>query len=93
MAARRLHKRAQVDRPLQRGKWAAMHKVGLGLGVGLPLACFAMNALLGRSRERSVLGAAGILAGVFLSRWALLEAGNESARRAEDYLRLTARHG
>jgi len=93
MAARRLHKRAQVDRPLQRGKWAAMHKVGLGLGVVVPLACFAMNALVGRSRERSVLGAAGILAGVFLSRWALLEAGNESARRAEDYLRLTARHG
>lgn len=88
---RREHARQQVDEPLRQGKWAGVHKAGLALSIGLPLACFAMNAVLGRSERRSALGAAGILAGVFLSRWALFEAGNQSARRAPDYLRLTSR--
>jgi formate-dependent nitrite reductase membrane component NrfD len=85
--------RKRVDRPLKRGRWARPHKAGLGLAVALPLACFALNALAGRSRSRSALGAAGILAGVFLSRWALFEAGNESARSAADYLQLRSGNG
>jgi hypothetical protein len=88
--ASREHGKKRVDQPLRRGKWAGAHKAGLALSVALPLACFAMDAVLGRSRERSVLAAAGILAGVFLSRWALVEGGNESARSARDYLRLTS---
>ena len=87
----REHEKKGVDRALKRGKWAAMHKAGLGLGVALPLACFALNAIAGRSARRSALGAAGILAGVFLSRWALFEAGNESARDPSEYLRLSSR--
>ena len=87
----REHREEEVDGPLKRGKWAGVHKAGLAFSIGLPLACFAMNALFGRSQRRSALGAAGILAGVFLSRWALLEGGNESARRAPDYLRLASR--
>ena len=86
-------KKQQVDRPLKQGRTARMHKAGLGLAVALPLACFALNAMAGRSRGRSALGAAGILAGVFLSRWALFEAGNESARSADDYLRQRSHHG
>ena len=93
LVAEREFKRRQVDRPLQQGKPARMHKAGLGLAVALPLACFALNALAGRSRRRSKLGAAGILAGVCLSRWALFEAGNESARSAHDYLRLRSGNG
>jgi formate-dependent nitrite reductase membrane component NrfD len=89
-AASRVHRAKRVERPLKRGQWAGVHKAGLALSVVLPLACFAINALAGRSRARSTLGAAGILAGVFLSRWALFEAGNESARSAQDYLRLTS---
>jgi formate-dependent nitrite reductase membrane component NrfD len=91
-AATREHRRKGVDRALRHGEWAKMHKAGLALSIGLPLACFALNALAGRSRDRSLVGAAGILAGVFLSRWALFEAGNESARRPQDYLRFTS-HG
>jgi formate-dependent nitrite reductase membrane component NrfD len=91
-AASRVHRRKGVDHALRHGKWARMHKAGLGLSVALPLACFALNAIAGRSRRRSVIGAAGVLAGAFLSRWALFEAGNESARRPQDYLRLTSRH-
>jgi formate-dependent nitrite reductase membrane component NrfD len=91
LAVRREHQREQVNEPLERGKWARVHKAGLGLGIGLPLACLAMNALSGRSRDRSALAAAGVLAGVFLSRWALFEGGNESARRAPDYLRQRSR--
>ena len=90
-AASRVHRAKRVDRPLKRGKWANVHKTGLALGIGVPLACFALNALSGRSRSRSTLGAAGILAGVLLSRWALFEAGNASARSAPDYLRLSSR--
>ena len=90
LVARREHRKKRVDRALKQGKWATMHKAGLGLSIGLPLACFALNALAGRSRGRSTLGAAGILAGVFLSRWALFEAGNESARDPREYLRLAS---
>jgi hypothetical protein len=90
LAASRVHAAKRVDRPLKVGKWARTHKAGLALSVGLPLACFALNSLAGRNRSRSALGAAGILAGVFLSRWALFEAGNESARSADDYLRLSS---
>ena len=92
LAATREHRKKGVERALAHGKWAKMHKAGLALSVALPLACFAMNAIVGRSRDRSLIGAAGILAGVFLSRWALFEAGNESARRPQEYLRLTS-HG
>jgi len=93
LVAEQEFKRRKVDRPLKRGQWARAHKAGLGLAVALPLACFALNALAGRSRRRSKLGAAGILAGVFLSRWALFEAGNESARSPDDYLRLRSARG
>ena len=89
-AANREQRKKGVDRALRRGKWAGMHKAGLGLSVALPLACFALNALAGRSARRSAIGAAGILAGVLLSRWALFEAGNESAREPQDYLRMTS---
>jgi hypothetical protein len=92
-AVKRELKEKRVDRPLKSGRTARMHKAGLGLAIALPLACFALNAVAGRSRSRSTLGAAGILAGVFLSRWALFEAGNESARSAEDYLRLRSGDG
>jgi formate-dependent nitrite reductase membrane component NrfD len=90
LAASRVHEAKRVDRPLKTGKWARTHKAGIALSVGLPLACFALNSLAGRNRGRSLLGAAGILAGVFLSRWALFEAGNESARSPGDYLRLSS---
>ncbi len=90
--ASRQHEKKKVNGPLKRGRWALVHKAGVALSVGLPLACFALNAMLGRSERRSAAGAAGILAGIFLSRWALLEAGNESARNPQDYLRLTS-HG
>ena len=89
--ATREHEKKGVGRALKRGRWAAMHKAGLGLGIALPLACFALNAVAGRSARRSALGAAGILAGVLLSRWALFEAGNESARDPAAYLRLSSR--
>lgn len=92
IAARHEHHKKGVDRALRHGKWAKMHKAGLGLSIALPLACFAMNAIAGRSRDRSLVAAAGILAGAFLSRWALFEAGNESARQPQDYLRF-ASHG
>ncbi len=89
-AATREHRKKGVDRALRQGKWAKVHKAGLGLSIALPRACFAINAITGRSRDRSLAAAAGILAGAFLSRWALFEAGNESARQPKDYLRFAS---
>ena len=89
-AATREHRKKGLDRALRHGRWAKVHKAGLGLSIALPLACFAMNAVAGRSRDRSLIAAAGILAGAFLSRWALFEAGNESARQPQDYLRFAS---
>jgi len=40
------------------------------------------------SARRSMLAAIGIGVGGFLTRWALIGAGNESARSAREYLRL-----
>jgi len=87
-AAARAHARKRVDGALRHGRWAAVHRAGVGLGVVLPLACYALNAMAGRSERRSVLAATGVLAGVFLSRWALIEAGNASARDPRHYLQL-----
>ena len=87
-AAMSEHRREGVERPLEQGRWAAMHKAGLAIGVALPAACYAMS-LLGRpSRRLSVLGGAGVCIGGFLTRWALFGAGNESARDPREYLRL-----
>ncbi len=76
--------------PLRSGKWAAMHKLGLALSVALPLGCYALNLFDGGNARRSRVASAGILAGTLLSRWALYEAGNESARSAREYLASTA---
>jgi len=87
IAARREHEREGVERPLSEGRWSTMHKAGIALGIALPVACYAMN--FGRpNARRSMLAAIGIGVGGFLTRWALIGAGNESARSAREYLRL-----
>lgn len=82
--------RQGTDTAFRKTGWGVAHKIGLGLSIALPLACYALNAVQGRSARRSGVAAAGILAGTFLSRWALLEAGNASARNPQDYFRLAS---
>lgn len=72
------------------GPQALPNKLSGALGHALPLACFALNALLPRkSRTLSVAGALGVLAGGLLMRATVMNAGNQSAARPEEYLALT----
>ena len=80
----RARKQADVAAAMQ-GRWRAMDAAGALLGVALPLACYALDAVRGTSRARSAAAAVGILAGSFLTRWALFEAGKTSAGRPRDY--------
>ena len=73
------------------GRLGNTYKAGaLAIGLGVPLACHAVNALSGRpSRGLSVLGSLALLAGGMVMRQAIFQAGNKSAERPEDYFRLT----
>jgi formate-dependent nitrite reductase membrane component NrfD len=72
------------------GPQAASHKLTDTIGHMLPLACFALNAVLPKkSRTLSVVGALGVLAGGLLMRRTVMNAGNQSAANPDDYLALT----
>lgn len=72
------------------GPQALPNKLSGTLGHALPLACFALNALLPRkSGTLSVVGALGVLAGGLLMRATVMNAGNQSAAKPEEYLALT----
>jgi hypothetical protein len=87
VAARAEHQRQGVERPLREGRWSLLHKAGLAIGIGVPVACYAMNLFGTPSPRRSMIAAAGVCVGGFLSRWALFGAGNESANDPREYLR------
>lgn len=59
-------------------------------GMVVPLVCWGINALLPRrSRALGLLGAFSMLAGGLMMRAAVLNEGNRSARRPEEYLGMT----
>jgi hypothetical protein len=72
------------------GPQAVPHQLSNTIGHMLPLACFALNAVLPkRSKALSVTGALGVLAGGLLMRATVMNAGNQSAANPRDYLALT----
>jgi formate-dependent nitrite reductase membrane component NrfD len=77
--------------PLERPRFVAARYGGaLGLGIVLPCAVYAAQLRTGASsRAVTALAAVAALAGGYVERAVILFAGNESARRAEDYLRFT----
>ena len=89
--AERRYGQVGVERTLNTGSLGNTYKVGaLAIGLGVPLACHAINALSKRpSRSLSVLGSLALLAGGMVMRQAIFQAGNKSAERPEDYFRLT----
>jgi formate-dependent nitrite reductase membrane component NrfD len=89
-ADRGMHRQG-LDEPLRRDPRVAALGVGaVGLGMVVPLVIHGWQALTGRrSRAASLLAAGSALAGGFLLRAAVLFAGNQSARRPEDYFRFT----
>ena len=91
--AERRYREAGVESTLKEGTLGNTYKVGaLAVGLGVPLACHAINALSNRpSRSLSVLGSLALLAGGMVMRQAIFQAGNKSAERPDDYFRLTQR--
>jgi len=89
--AERRYREAGVGDTLKEGAVGNAYKAGaLAVGLGVPLACHAINALSRRpSRGLSVLGSLALLAGGMVMRQAIFQAGNKSAERPEDYFRLT----
>jgi formate-dependent nitrite reductase membrane component NrfD len=81
---------AGVAEPLHEGVHGALHAIGGALSVPVPLACHALALLCGRrSRALSIAAAVSLLAGTAIKRYAYLEAGKASAKRAGDYLHFT----
>jgi formate-dependent nitrite reductase membrane component NrfD len=90
-ATQRTWRAQQVDQALHEEPTAAAFRLGaVGLGIVVPLAVHGVQLLTGRrSRTASTLAAVSTLIGGFCLRAAILRAGNESARRPEDYFQLT----
>ena len=81
---------AGVGRPLDEAPHGTLYRMGSALSVAIPLACHALNLISGRrSRALSIAAAVSVLAGTALTRYAYLEAGKASAKRADDYLHYT----
>lgn len=81
---------AGVAEPLEKGVSGSLHRIGDALSVPVPLACHALALLCPRrSRVLSIAAAVSLLAGTAIKRYADLEAGKASAKRARDYLHYT----
>lgn len=80
-----------LDGPLRQEPERAKLSLGVvGLGILVPLAVHGVQALTGRrSRTASLLAAGAALAGGLMLRSVILNAGNRSARRPEDYFHFT----
>jgi protein NrfD len=89
-AAETRYRRRGVGAVLDDPDIAAGRHASAVLGVGLPLACLALNTLgPRRSRTLSIAGAFGLLAGGLVMRATVFRAGNRSAERARDAFALS----
>lgn len=90
-ASERRYRELGVAGPIEgSGPQALPLELSKVVGHVLPLACFALNALLPRkSPSLSVAGALGVLAGGLLMRATIMHAGNQSAADPQAYLALT----
>jgi protein NrfD len=88
-------RRRQVAAPLEQRRIEPAWRYGvLGLGILSPLVMHGVEALEGRTSPRvSTLAVLATLAGGFILRAVLVFGGNASARRPEDYLRLSQAPG
>jgi protein NrfD len=91
VASERTQRARGIGRPLRQGGWGAAHTLGaIGLGAGLPLACYGVNLVRRRrSRALSIAASLAVLAGGMIMRHAVLHAGQQSAKRPGEYFRLT----
>jgi formate-dependent nitrite reductase membrane component NrfD len=90
VAMERQWKRQSLFGPLEKAPLALVDRLVVqGLGMGLPLVVHALQTLTGRrSNGLSTLAALATLVGAFIERAVIVFAGNRSADRPEDYLRV-----
>jgi formate-dependent nitrite reductase membrane component NrfD len=83
--------RQHVSGPLKANRAAAAYRLGYkGIGLIVPLLIHGAAQLTGRrARPWSIAAALASLAGGYIFRSVLVEAGKESARRAQDYFHMT----
>lgn len=81
----------QVAGPLDTPRLGPLYRFGMiGMGAIVPVAIHAAQQLSGRrSRRASIVAAVATLAGVLIERAVIIYGGNDSARRATDYLHFT----
>lgn len=91
LVLRRRWRQQGVDAPLRQQPTAAAYRVGFwGLGLLVPLVVHGTSRLTRRrSQTASALADLATLAGGYMLRSVLVSAGNASARRPEDYFRMT----
>lgn len=91
VAAITIRRRLGVNGPLQETPWGPIYIIGvLAFGNVTPLVLYVLINLYGDSTAILALAASVcVLCGGFLMRGAVLLAGNESARRPQDYFRFT----
>jgi protein NrfD len=73
--------------------WGAVHALGaIAIGAALPLALLTARRVGNRPRSRLGITASLLtIGGGLLLRWSVIEAGNDSSRRAEESLRFASR--
>ncbi len=87
-------RKTRADAALERSGLSNMWNWGvLGMGISLPLIAHIIELITGgRSKSLSRVAALAALAGGFLVRVVFIFGGKESARRPEDYFRMTQSH-
>ena len=90
LSAMAVYRGAGVAAPLQQAPWGPVQLIGVELaGVLAPIGLFiASDIVSSASAILSLVAALCTLAGGLLMRGVVLLAGNESARRPQDYFRL-----
>lgn len=83
------HRMLGLDAPLRQAPWGPVHVIGVQLlGTALPIALYAVGTWAGGPVVLlSAIASACALGGGLLMRGTILMAGNESARRPQDYFR------
>lgn len=84
-----------IGQPLRRGKWATLYRVGaVGGGMLMPLALRLPARVRGKpvGRAISITAASLTLAGALAERFAIVEAGKQSADDPQAYQEYTAGH-
>lgn len=90
VANRRYREQGVASSLQESGSQASQYKLATGAAHVLPLLCYGLSNVMPRqSRKLSIAAGLGVLAGGLLMRATILQAGNTSANRPQDYFSFT----